>query len=126
MGSGWAARYYNRFSSLTAEFAVSYTLTTKSQVTIPKPIREHLKVAPGDAVEFRIVADGSVRVEPARPARSGAPSAKALAKFRALRGSAPTGHTTDELMNMLRGYDEDASDPGFAPMPPETKTKSSR
>ena len=33
------------------------TLTTKSQVTLPKAIREHLKVAPGDAVEFRIVVE---------------------------------------------------------------------
>lgn len=43
---------------------MGYTLITKSQVTLPKAIREHLKVAPGDAVEFRIVADGSVRVVP--------------------------------------------------------------
>ena len=41
---------------------MSYTLTTKSQVTLPKAIREHLKVGPGDALEFRVVADGSVRV----------------------------------------------------------------
>ena len=96
---------------------MGYTLTSKSQVTLPKPIRDHLKVAPGDAVEFRIVADGTVRVEPARAhaAASDEPSAKALARFRKLRGTAPTGHTTDELMNMLRGYDEDATDPGFAP-----------
>ena len=43
---------------------MAYTLTTKSQVTLPKAIREHLQVAPGDAVSFKIAADGSVRVEP--------------------------------------------------------------
>jgi antitoxin PrlF len=95
---------------------MGYTLTTKSQVTLPKAIREHLKVAPGDAVEFRIVADGSVRVLPATPARGGvdAKGAAALAKYRKLIGMARTGTSTDEWMNLLRGYDEDADDPGFA------------
>ena len=106
---------------------MAYTLTTKSQVTLPKPIRDHLKVAPGDAVELRIVADGSVRVEPVRSrAPSDTPNAKALARLRKLRGSAPTGYTTDELMNMLRGYDEDATDPGFAPLPPASQLKRPR
>ena len=99
---------------------MAYTLTTKSQVTLPKPIRDHLKVAPGDAVEFRIVADGSVRVQPVRPAPrpKGEPSAAALAKYRKLIGiGGRSGEvSTDRLMAMLRGYDEDATDPGFAPM----------
>lgn len=99
---------------------MSYTLTTKSQVTLPKPIRDHLKVAPGDAVDFRITADGSVRIEPVRSRRAETePNAKAIARFRKLRGTAPTTHTTDELMNMLRGYDDDATDPGFASISPE-------
>jgi AbrB family looped-hinge helix DNA binding protein len=95
---------------------MSYTLTSKSQVTLPKSIRDHLKVAPGDAVEFRIVADGSVKVEPARPKRraAGEPSPQAVARLRTLRGTAPTDYTTDELMSMLRGYEDDATDPGFA------------
>jgi antitoxin PrlF len=95
---------------------MGYTLTTKSQVTLPKAIREHLRVSPGDAVEFRIVADGSVRVLPAAPARDGvdAKGAAALAKYRKLIGMARTGTSTDEWMNLLRGYDEDAADPGFA------------
>ena len=65
---------------------MGYTLTTESQVTRPKAIREHLKVAPNDAVEFRIVADGSVRVVPVDVKRRGAhePGAAALAKFRKL------------------------------------------
>ena len=99
---------------------MSYTLTTKSQVTLPKAIRDHLKVAPGDAVEFRIVADGSVRVLPATPEGRGAEglSAAALAKYRKLRGiGGHAGGSTDALMSMLRGYDEDASDPGFAGTP---------
>lgn len=89
------------------------TLTSKSQVTLPKSIRDYLKVGPGDQVEFRIVADGGVRVEPAsaRPAKS----RRTLAKYRKLRGiGGYAGGSTDELMRLLRGYDEDANDPGFA------------
>ncbi len=100
---------------------MSYTLTAKSQVTLPKPIRDHLKVAPGDAVEFRIVADGTVRVQPAKAKRGGAdqPSAALLAKYRKLQGvGGHAGSSTDELMSLLRGYDEDATDPGFAPHRP--------
>lgn len=101
---------------------MGYALTTKSQVTLPKPIRDHLKVAPGDEVQFRIAADGSVRVEPARAApAAGKPSAAALAKYRRLIGCGRTGVSTDEWMNLLRGYDDDATDPGFANAPARHK-----
>ena len=104
---------------------MSYTLTTKSQVTLPKAIREHLKVAPGDTVDFRIVADGSVRVMPAGAKGRDAdePNAAALAKYRNLIGMARTGTSTDEWMNLLRGYDEDATDPGFAPVAKKARGK---
>lgn len=100
---------------------MTYTLTSKSQVTVPKSIREHLNVAPGDAVNFRIVADGSVRVEPV--ARASAAETRALSaarkRFNALRGSGGQGGTagTDALMDLLRGHDQDTSDPGFAAAP---------
>lgn len=96
---------------------MAYTLTTKSQVTVPKSIRDHLKVAPGDAVEFRIVADGSVRVEPVRPKSEAAAIAKARARIEKVRGTAKSGRSTEEWMNLLRGYDEDDRDPGFAQTP---------
>lgn len=98
---------------------MAYTLTSKSQVTLPKAIREHLKVAPGDAVSFQVVADGSVRVAPARGASRA--SARALdaarQRFNALRGrggQAGIDGDTDALMRLLRGYEQDADDPGFA------------
>ena len=43
-------------------------LTSKGQATIPKPIREHLRLHPGDRVKFFIHPDGSVVLLPKRPA----------------------------------------------------------
>jgi AbrB family looped-hinge helix DNA binding protein len=42
-------------------------LTTKGQATIPKPIREHLGLKPGDRVKFFLHPDGSVVLLPKRP-----------------------------------------------------------
>lgn len=41
-------------------------ITTKGQATIPKPIREHLKLRPGDKVKFFIHPNGSVVMLPIR------------------------------------------------------------
>jgi antitoxin PrlF len=100
---------------------MAYTLTSKSQVTLPKAIREHLQVAPGSAVDFKIGADGSVRVASALKANKAHTSALGAARkrFTALRGIG--GHAgatdTDALMQLLRGYAEDDKDPGFTPKP---------
>jgi antitoxin PrlF len=42
-------------------------ITTKGQATIPKPIRDHLGLKPGDRVKFFIHPDGSVVLLPTRP-----------------------------------------------------------
>lgn len=39
-------------------------LTTKGQATIPKPIRDHLHLHPGDRVKFFVHPDGSVVILP--------------------------------------------------------------
>lgn len=41
-------------------------LTTKGQATIPKPIRDHLGLKPGDRVKFFVHPDGSVVLVPKR------------------------------------------------------------
>ena len=43
-------------------------LTVKGQATIPKPIREHLGLKPGDRVKFFLHPDGSVVILPKLPA----------------------------------------------------------
>jgi antitoxin PrlF len=40
------------------------TVTSKGQVTIPKPVRDHLKVEAGDRVSFVVQPDGTVVVRP--------------------------------------------------------------
>ena len=92
-------------------------LTVKGQVTVPKAIRDSLGLRPGDKVVFYREADGSARI--ARAEDSGAVAAPdrktgihTLVGVNRGKGIAPT---TDEFMNLLRGYDRDATDPGFAP-----------
>lgn len=44
------------------------TITVKGQATIPKPIRDHLKLKTGDRVKFFIHPDGTVVILPMLPA----------------------------------------------------------
>jgi antitoxin PrlF len=37
-------------------------VTTKGQITVPKPVREHLHLAQGDRIEFLIGVDGKVTI----------------------------------------------------------------
>jgi antitoxin PrlF len=43
------------------------TLTVKGQTTIPKPIRDHLGLKPGDKVKYFVRADGAVTILPVVP-----------------------------------------------------------
>jgi len=43
-------------------------ITIKGQATIPKPIRKHLGLQPGDRVKFFVHPDGSVVLLPKLPA----------------------------------------------------------
>lgn len=72
------------------------TVTSKGQVTIPKPVRDLLGIVPGSEVEFCRREDGSVVLmrADARPARS---------RFFGLRGHAGKGLSTDEIMALTRG-----------------------
>jgi AbrB family looped-hinge helix DNA binding protein len=74
------------------------SVTSKGQVTIPKPVRDHLGIGPGSRVEFIRAADGSIVIQKADGKSSG--------RFANLRGAAGPGMTTDEIMQLLRGEPE--------------------
>jgi antitoxin PrlF len=72
------------------------TVTTKGQVTIPKPMLDRLGIKPGNSVDFELAADGRVVLVKlgARQPRS---------RFEALRWRAGKALTTDEIMALTRG-----------------------
>ncbi len=74
------------------------TVTSMGQVTIPKPVRDHLGIGPGSQIAFRRADDGSIVIEKADGTR--APS-----RFARVIGSAGPGPSTDEIMALLRGND---------------------
>ena len=47
---------------------IESAITVKGQATIPKAIREHLRLKPGDRIKFFVHPDGSVVLLPKRPA----------------------------------------------------------
>jgi len=78
---------------------MSTVVTQKGQATIPKPIRDLLKLKTGSRVDFVPTADGVKLVNcDVRPARSKVPP-----RFAALRGSATVRMSTDEIMALTRG-----------------------
>jgi len=79
------------------------TVTIKGQVTIPKELRDAAGIKPGDEVEMILNAAGGIAMH--KPGTLGAYKRRLqeLANRRLIRGI-----TTDELMEMTRGYSEDA------------------
>lgn len=76
------------------------TVTSKGQITIPKPIRDYLGIEPGTRVEVRRTSAGSVVIEKA--------DAKSVAdRIDAFVGHAGPGLSTDEIMLMTRGNLDD-------------------
>lgn len=75
-------------------------ITSKGQATIPKAIREHLRLKPGDRVKFFVHPDGSVVLLPKLPAsalrgivksrRRGAVTVEAMEKAAAAGASEET------------------------------------
>jgi AbrB family looped-hinge helix DNA binding protein len=83
------------------ELGMATTMTVKGQVTIPKKVRDALRLSPGDGVDFDVNRDGQVVVHKAGGAR---PAAK-RDRFESARGKAQVKWRTDELMALLRGTD---------------------
>ena len=77
---------------------MSTTMTSKGQVTIPKPIRDHLGIGPGSKIKFRLNTDGNIVVEV--DTEDG--SEPVQSRFSRFRGHAGKGLSTDEIMALLR------------------------
>ena len=74
-------------------------VTIKGQVTIPKPLRDHLGLSPGSQVEFEPAGDGQVILRRA----DAAPLSPFHARIAKVRGTARSGMSTDEIMRFIRG-----------------------
>jgi antitoxin PrlF len=72
------------------------TVTSKGQVTIPKPVRDLLGIKPGSTVEFERAPDG--RIVLVKVGGKQRPS-----RFARLRGHACKGLSTDAIMALTRG-----------------------
>jgi antitoxin PrlF len=71
------------------------TVTSKGQVTIPKPVRDHLGLKTGAAVEFVLNEAGEVALRAgAHPPRS---------RFAKLRGRATVKMRTEDILLLTRG-----------------------
>ena len=72
-------------------------ITTKGQVTIPKPMRDHMGLAPGSRVEFVLDAEGQVILQ-----KAGTPAESRFARVRR-SPSRRNALTTEEIMKLTRG-----------------------
>jgi AbrB family looped-hinge helix DNA binding protein len=73
-------------------------ITSKGQVTIPKTVRDMLRVGPGGEVEFTLNDRNEIvvqRVDGKKP----------VTRFDKYRGMLGPGLTTDEIMALTRGDD---------------------
>ena len=77
---------------------MSYALTVKSQVTVPKAIRQHLHVLPGQAIDYEPLPDGSVRMTAANKPLEKNPFLKFV-------GIGIRRRPTEEIMRETRGED---------------------
>ena len=94
-------------------------LNIKGQVTIPKTIRDYLGLKPGAPVHFSFLSEGGVAILPANGRVT--PTSEPASRFDKLKGMnrkgwSPYGlKSTDEIMEWLRGHDDDKHNPRLAP-----------
>jgi antitoxin PrlF len=84
--------------NIVLEAAMATKVTDEGQVTIPKPVLEHLGIGPGSEVAFRRSADGTVVLEKAE-----AGAERPASRLSELVGIAGPGLSTEEIMAMTRG-----------------------
>ena len=77
------------------------TVTSKGQVTIPKPVRDRLGIKAGSKVNFEIAEDGRAFLRKIGKGRT-QPS-----RFERMRGTATSELTTEQIMALTRGQSDD-------------------
>jgi AbrB family looped-hinge helix DNA binding protein len=94
-------------------------VTSKGQVTIPKDVRERLGIQPGSDVGFAEEGGKVVLIneDQSKNETPGERMVRLMAEFgdhmRREGKMEPLGMSVDEYMDLIRGYSEDADDPGF-------------
>jgi antitoxin PrlF len=83
----WKARRQN---------TVEATLSSKNQATIPKAVREHLHLKPGDRLKFFFQPDGAVVILPCIP-------------ISALKGSVAISERSLSIVEMARAIEAGAT-----------------
>jgi AbrB family looped-hinge helix DNA binding protein len=78
-------------------------ITVKGQVTIPKKMRDALRLSPGDGVEFTPNASGEIVVSKARSVP--APLLRSRERLLQPRTEAQMRRRAAELLALLRGLD---------------------
>lgn len=80
-------------------------VSTKGQVTIPKPLRDRIGIRPGSEVDFGIEGDAITLRRAKARGRPGPSRGERLVE--AIRGTATRNRdlSTDEIMKLLRGDD---------------------
>jgi len=84
---------------------VESAITSKGQATIPKAIRDHLRLKPGDRVKFFVHPDGSVVLLPKLPAsalRGIVTSRRGAVTVGAMRAAAAAGASDDATRRRRR------------------------
>ena len=76
---------------------MAHAITVKGQVTIPKAMREHMKVVQGQEIEFAAQPNGQVLMFLARP------KDHAENPFLKWVGTGVSGMTTEEILSETRG-----------------------
>jgi AbrB family looped-hinge helix DNA binding protein len=80
------------------------TVTSKGQITIPKPIRDRKGIAPGTRLEVTEQGDEIVlRKASRKKGRRAGRDAVFEAYLQRVRGTMDIGMSTDEYMELLRG-----------------------
>jgi antitoxin PrlF len=77
---------------------MSTKVTSKGQVTIPKPVRDRLNIKPGSKVDFELAPDGRIVL-----VKAGKKPTAIKGRFDRIRGVMKSDMTTDEIMALMRG-----------------------